>query len=257
MAVTLTREGGVGLITLERPPVNAYDKPTLKEFADAIEEARADAQVRCVVVRSALEKFFSAGADISVMQGRSAAEFADFLTYGHEVLDMIENTPKVFIAAINGHCLGGGLEIALVCDLRFAAEGKYGIGLAEAKLGLSPGMGGTQRLPRLIGKGRALHLLITGDTVPPETAHEWGIVDRLFPAESFRDEVMAYAGMLAEGPSLTAGLIKLTVNQGMEASLAQGLALERATQNVIFSTEDAAEGIAAFLEKRKAKFKGK
>ena len=257
MAIDLTREGGVGLLTIETPPANAYTKPILQDLARAVDEIRGDARIRCVVVQSALDKFFCAGADISVLDGATPASFADFVAMAHETMDLIWQTPKIFIAAIAGHCIGGGLELALTCDLRFAAEGRYGIGLGEVNLGLSPGMGGTQRLPRLIPRGRALHLMITGEMVSPADAHALGIVERLFPAENFRDEVMAYASRLASGPSLAQGLIKLSVNKGLESSLSQGLALERAHQSVLFASEDAGEGIKAFLEKRKAAFTGR
>jgi enoyl-CoA hydratase/carnithine racemase len=257
MAYTLTNDGGVGVLTMEQPPANAYTKATLLELQKCIDEARNDTAIRCVVVKSALPKFFAAGADISTLDGATAQSFADFVLMAHETVAMIERTPKIFIAAIAGHCIGGGLEIALACDMRFAAAGKYGLGLGEVNLGLSPGMGGTQRLARLIQPGHALHLMITGETVPPERALELGIVERLYPAETFWDEVMAYARKLAQGPSLAQGLIKLSVRHGLAGTLDQGLAQERANQSLLFASADAAEGVKAFLEKRKAKFEGR
>lgn len=257
MTVSLSREDGVGIITLDTPPANAYTKAMLRELARAVDEVRNDDAVRCVLVNSASDKFFCAGADISVLDGASPVAFADFLTMAHETIEMIEATPKIFIAAIAGHCIGGGLELALACDLRFASDGKYGLGLAEVNLGLSPGMGGTQRLPRLIPRGRALDLMITGAMVSPAEAHQLGIAERLIPAESFEDETMAYAAKLAQGPSMAQGYIKLSVNQGLEGSLSQGLALERANQGILFGSADAGEGVRAFLEKRKAVFTGK
>lgn len=257
MAYSLSRENGVGIITMNNPPANAYTKATLLELQRCIDEARNDDTVRCVVLKSASEKFFCAGADISTLKGTTPRALADFLTMAHETVDMIEKTPKIFIAAIAGHCIGGGLEMALGCDLRFASEGKYGIGLGEVNLGLSPGMGGTQRLARLIQPGQALHLMITGEMVQPPRAYELGIVERLFPADKFNDEVMAYATKLAQGPSLAQGIIKLTVKQGLAGSLADGLAYERANQTLLFLSHDAQEGIKAFLEKRKAKFEGR
>ncbi len=170
---------------------------------------------------------------------------------------MIERTPKIFIAAISGHCLGGGLELALGCDFRFAAEGKYGLGLVEVNLGLSPGMGGTQRLARLIPPGQALHLMITGETVAPAKALEMGIVDRLFPADAFWAETLTYATKLANGPSYAHGIIKLSMKRGLAGTLSEGLAYERANQTVLFQSADASEGITAFLEKRKPVFKGR
>lgn len=257
MAYSLTREDGIGIIAMENPPANAYTKATLLELQRCIDEARNDAAVRCVVVKSALEKFFSAGADISTLRGTTPQAFADFLTMAHETVDMIERTPKIFIAAIAGHCIGGGLELALGCDLRFAAEGKYGIGLGEVNLGLSPGMGGTQRLARLIQPGHALHLMITGEMIGPARAAELGVVERVVPAETFWADVMAYAGKLAAGPTMAQGYIKLSMKSGLAGSLAQGLAQERANQTVLLQSADAQEGIKAFLEKRKAAFQGK
>jgi enoyl-CoA hydratase/carnithine racemase len=257
MSVEFSIEQGVGLLTLNRAPANAYDWDALREFSDAVRRAREDASVRVVVVRSALSKFFCSGADISTLRDSDRARFAAFLSLAHESVDLIQRTPKLFIAAVAGHCIGGGLEIALACDFRWAAAGKYRIGLAEVNLGLSPGMGGTQRLPRLIPKSRALHMMVTGEMIGPEEALAAGIVDKVFPEEPFASEVMAQAQKLAAGPSLAQGMIKLSVNGGLETSLAEGLALERAHQNQLFASEDAAEGVKAFLEKRPAKFAGK
>lgn len=257
MAISLEQSDGVGVIGINYPPANAYDIDRLHELAGVIAKIRRDDSIRVVIVRSMLEKFFSAGADISVLKGSSKASFANLLVVAHETMDMIAHTPKLFIAAVAGHCIGGGLELALACDLRFGAEGKYGIGLGEINLGLNPAMGGTQRLPRLIRRSRAVHLIATGETLKPEIAYEWGILDRLCPADRLWDEVTSYAAKLAKGPSLAQGYAKLSVNEGLESSLAEGLALERAHQNMLFSSEDAAEGVSAFVEKRSAQFKGR
>lgn len=257
MAIDLEQTNGVGIVTLNYPPANAYDTDRLHELADVITKIRGDDSIRVIVVRSALEKFFSAGADISVLKTSNNSAFANLLVIAHETMDMIAHTPKIFIAAVAGHCIGGGLELALACDLRFGAEGKYGIGLGEINLGLNPAMGGTQRLPRLIQRSRALHLMVTGETLKPEVAHQWGILDRLFPADTFWNDVLAYAEKLAKGPSLAQGYAKLSLNQGLESSLAEGLSLERAHQNLLFKSEDAAEGLKAFLEKRPAQFTGR
>ena len=257
MAVDFSVEQGVASISLNRAPANAYDWQMLSDLAQAVRHAREDANVRVVVVRSALPKFFCSGADISTLKDSDRAQFANFLTLAHETVDMIQRTPKIFIAALAGHCLGGGLELALCCDFRFAAAGKYRIGLAEVNLGLSPGMGGTQRLPRLIPKSRALHMMVTGEPIGPEQAREWGLVDRLFPEETFQDEVQKHAHKLATGPTMAQGYIKLSVNMGLETSLSEGLAIERAHQNQLFASEDVAEGLKAFLEKRAPKYQGK
>ena len=257
MAVDFSIEQGVAGISLNRAPANAYDWQMLRDLGNAIHRVRDESSIRVAVVRSALPKFFCTGADISTLKDSDRAQFANFLTLAHETVDMITRTPKIFIAAVAGHCLGGGLELALCCDLRFAAAGKYRIGLAEVNLGLSPGMGGTQRLPRLIPKSRALHMMVTGEPVGPEQALQWGIVERVFPEESFEDEIQKYAQKLAAGPTMAQGYIKLSVNMGLETSLSEGLAIERAHQNQLFASEDVAEGLKAFLEKRPPKYQGK
>lgn len=256
MSVDFHNDDGVGVLTLNRPPANAYDAAMLAALRDAVLRAADDAAVRVVVLRSANPKFFCTGADIGVLQNSSRAQFANFLTIAQEAVDAIARTPKLFVAAIAGHCIGGGLEIALGCDFRWASAGKYRLGLAEVNLGLSPGMGGTQRLPRLIARSKALHLMVTGEPVQPEEALSLGIIDRLLPEGAFEAEVMAHARKLAAGPTMAQGYIKLSMNHGLEVSLAQGLAIERAHQSQLFASDDVAEGLKAFLEKRPAAFKG-
>jgi enoyl-CoA hydratase/carnithine racemase len=257
MAIDFTIEDGVAVISLNRAPANAYDMQMLRDLTDSVRRVREDSAIRLAVVRSALPRFFCTGADIGTLQDSDRAAFANFLTVAHEAVDMITKTPKLFIAAVSGHCIGGGLEIALSCDFRFASSGKYRLGLAEVNLGLSPGMGGTQRLPRLIPKSRALHLMVTGETLPPEEALAAGIVDRVFPEATFWNDVMAHARKLAAGATMAQGYIKLSVNAGLETSLSEGLSIERAHQNQLFASEDVGEGLKAFLEKRPAKFAGK
>jgi enoyl-CoA hydratase/carnithine racemase len=257
MAVDFTVENGVGVISLNRPPANAYDWDMLRELTGAIRKVREDSSVRVAVLRSGSPKFFCTGADISLLKDSDKAQFANFLTVAHETVDMIERTPKLFIGAIAGHCIGGGLEMALCCDFRFGSAGKYKLGLAEVNLGLSPGMGGTQRLPRLIQKSKALHMMVTGESVGPDEALQLGILDKVFPEESFYDETMKFAAKLASGASFAQGCIKLSVNMGLETSLPEGLAIERAHQNILFGSEDVAEGLKAFLEKRPPKYQGR
>jgi enoyl-CoA hydratase/carnithine racemase len=234
VTIDLKRDGAVGIIVMDAPPVNAYDVDMLRAIQDAIQEARGDDGIRCLVIKSNIEKFFSAGADIKTLQQSSAAEFANLLNVAHETTVMLENTPKIVIAAIAGHALGGGLELALACDFRYAGAGGYRLGLVEINLGLNPAMGGTQRLARLIGGSSALHMIATGETVDPATALDRGIVNRLFPAEEFDDGVMEFATTLAAGPSLAQGMAKLSINKGLETSLAEGLTIERAHQNILF-----------------------
>jgi enoyl-CoA hydratase/carnithine racemase len=255
--VALAVENGIATITLQRAPANAYDATFLCELAEAIRSVRNDASARVAIIRSGIPRFFCSGADVSTLHGATRAGFANFVLLAHETVDMIARTPKLFIAAIEGHCIGGGLELALACDFRFAATGGYKLGLVEVKLGLSPGMGGTQRLPRLIRTSTALRLMVTGESVTAAEAHELGIVDRLIGEDAFAGELAAFARTLADGPTLAQGHIKLGVNEGLDGSLDRGLAIERAHQNQLFASDDVAEGLAAFLEKRPAKFTGR
>jgi enoyl-CoA hydratase/carnithine racemase len=258
MSVRLEKEGGVGIIVLDQPPANLYDHAILREFASAIDDARMDGDIRNVVVTSAAEKFFSGGADVRVFAAGTARSRFMLAVLAHEAFRKMENSPLIFIAAIAGHCLGGGLELALACDLRFAAEGSYQIGLPEVNLGLFPGSGGTQRLPRLIGKSKALDLIANATTLKPADAKEIGIVDQLFPdAASCRAGAIEYAAKLASGPSVAIGHAKLAITLGLGGPLDLGLAMEREAIGRVFVSEDADEGIAAFREKRKAEFKGR
>ena len=175
----------------------------------------------------------------------------------NEAMSKLESTPKVVVAAINGHCLGGGLEIALCCDFRIAAEGGYKIGLPEVTLGLLPGTGGTQRLPRLIGRQRALELMLRGTTLSPQDAKDAGIVDELVPAADLQTRVAERARSYTEGPSYAVGQIKLATVQGYGRSLEEGLRIEREALIRLFNSEDAREGVKAFVEKRKPDYKGR
>lgn len=258
MAVRLEKEGAVGVIVLDRPPANSYDYRFLGELASAIDEARWDDQVRAVVVSSASEKFFSAGADVAAFQAGSTHQRAMTVLLAHETFRKMENTPMVFVAALAGHALGGGLELALACDLRFAAKGAYRIGLPEVNLGLFPGSGGTQRLPRLVGLSRGLELIVDARTLSPEEAHDIRLVDRLYddPA-ACRAAALEYCDKLAVGPAEAIGHAKVSTSLGFGAPLDLGLALEREAITHVFASEDAAEGIQAFTEKRQPHFKGR
>ena len=247
----------VGYIEVGKPKANTYDLDMMRELDEAFEEFRFDDNARAIVLTSSLPGFFSAGADIDMLRSSTPEFKAMFCLHCQETLDRFAKTPKVVIAAINGHCVGGGLEIALACDLRLMAKDSGKIGLPEVTLGVLPGTGGTQRLPRLVGASRALDMMITGKLLSPDEALAIGLVNHVYPKESFAKEVQAYAGALAHGPSRAVSLIKRSVVEGIEMPLTAGLALERELQNRLFITEDAKEGLAAFAEKRKPAFKGK
>src|SRR3954467_2896899 len=256
MAVTFSAEGAVGVITLDKPPANSYDKDFMDELGAAVDAAAADDAAKVVVVRSASTRFFSSGADIKAFLANDTAGNMAMIERGHEALASIARVPKIFIALIEGHALGGGLEISLACDLRFGARGSYKLGVPEVTLGLLPGNGGTQRLPRIIGVPRALDLMITGRPVSPGEAHALGILNRLFPAAETADRTRAYAEALAGGATAAIGEIKLTTYAGIELPIADALARERAGIARLFETADAREGFASFAEKRKPEFKG-
>jgi len=256
MSVTASVEDRVGWITLDRPPANSYDPAFLEELDAAIGEV-ADIGVAVAVVRSASPKFFSAGADVKGFLRRSATDNLAMVRRAHQVLDRFAAEAPVFIAAIGGHALGGGYEIALACDLRVAAEGGYRIGLPEVTLGLLPGTGGTQRLPRLIGRGRALELMTTGRTVTADEAHRLGMVDRLVPAGDLERTVAELAASLAVGAPLAIAAVKRAVHDGLDRPLADGLQAELGQLAPLFASEDAREGMVAFTEKRPAKYAGR
>jgi enoyl-CoA hydratase/carnithine racemase len=257
MAVSFSAGDGIGVITLDKPPANSYDLAFIEELAEAVRSAASDDAVKVVLVRSASEKFFSAGADVKAFNENTVAANMEMIRLSHETLSSIATIPKVFIAEINAHALGGGLEIALACDLRFAAEGEYRLGTPEVTLGVLPGNGGTQRLPRLIGWSRALDLMVTGRTVQPAEALELGIVDALHSADDLPQKTHDYASALAGGATKAIGNIKLAVHEGLSTGLGAGLERERELVEELFLSEDGQEGIAAFAEKRKPVFSGR
>lgn len=254
MAVEYTSEGNIGYITLDKPPANSYDLEFMEELAGCIRSAAEDEESGAVILRSGSDRFFSAGADIKAFNANSTEDNMRMIETAHAGLAEISRTPKVFIAQIHATALGGGLEMALACDLRFGAEGEYVLGLPEATLGVLPGNGGTQRLPRLIGAGKALDLMVTGRTISPSEAHEIGILERLFPADKLEEETRKYAEALANGASEAIGSIKLAVHGGIERPLNEGLETERKLLEPLFDSDDANEGLTAFMEKRKPEF---
>jgi enoyl-CoA hydratase/carnithine racemase len=242
-----------GNIVLDKPPANSYDIDFMRELKDAIEAANADTDVRAVVVRSASEKFFSAGADIKAFLAGDVDSNMDMIRLAHEALSSMARSPKLFVAFIAGHALGGGLEIALACDLRYGLESGYRVGTPEVTLGLLPGNGGTQRLPRLIGLGPALDILLTGRQVEPQEAEARGLISGLFASE---EEFDAHMQRLASGPPLAIANIKRAAYEGTQMKLEEGLALERDLIEELFRSQDSREGLSAFTEKRAPAFTG-
>jgi enoyl-CoA hydratase len=230
-----------------------------RQFDDAILKARMDESVFVIVLTGAGDKFFSAGANINMLVKVDPTFKYYFCLHANETMLRLENTPKLVIAAINGHCVGGGLEIALAADIRIARKDAGKIGLPEVNLGVLPGTGGTQRLSRLVGKSKAIELMATGSTFTFEQAKDLGIVNQIFEREGYREKVLEYARQFCP-PNKAAkavGRIKRSVQGGWEIPLESGLALERENQQLLFESEDAKEGLAAYLEKRQATFKGR
>jgi enoyl-CoA hydratase/carnithine racemase len=248
---------GVGRIELNRPPANSYHIDIIRALDAAISSAENDQACRVVILRSLLPGFFCGGADIKRFLANTPRQNMDFIALAHECLSRIGQSEKIYIAEIGGHALGGGLEYALACDLRFAAKGQYKLGLPEVTLGILPGNGGTQRLPALIGASRALEMMITGAPVLPEEAYSIGLVDRLYESTELADRTMDFARAIASSATFAVGKIKRSMWEGMDQPLEAGLANERRNIGLLFNSADAVEGFAAFTEKRKAKFVGR
>jgi enoyl-CoA hydratase len=259
--VSYSTDKGVALLTLTDPPVNAYTHEMFKELDAAVLEARFDDDVHVIVVTGHGDKYFCAGANINMLKEADETFKYYFCLHANETLLRLENTPKLVVAAINGHCVGGGYEVALACDLRIARGGTFQVGLPEVGLGVLPGTGGTQRLSRLVGKAKAIELLVEGQSLPVEQAHEAGLVQKVWPTEThedFMDKIVDYAHGFCPPAraSLAVGHIKRAVQSGGEMSLEQGLSLERELQQQLFRSGDAKEGLLAFTQKRKAQFRG-
>ncbi len=259
--VEYSKQNGVATLTLTVPPANCYSYEMMQALDAAILKARFDPEVHVLVVTGAGEKFFCAGADISMLNGADPVFKYNFCLHANETISRLEQTPKLVIGALNGHCVGGGLEVALACDIRIARKGRGKCGLPEVKLGVLPGTGGTQRLTRIVGKAKAIEMMATGETFGFETAKQLGLVSDVWETETideFQQKIHAYAQKFTppQAASQAIGLIKRACQTGGDLSLQDGLALERELQQRLFTGNDAAEGIAAYVEKRKAAFSG-
>ena len=253
------KEGGVLILEITNPPVNSYTHEMLRQLDDCILQARFDESIHVIVITGNGEKFFSAGADINMLAKQSLSYKYNFAVHGNEVLLRMERTPKLIIAAMNGHAIGGGLEISMATDIRIAKKDAGRVGLAEVNLGVMPGMGGTQRLPRLVGRGRGLELCATGKQIAFEEALDLGLIHYIYDRENFMEQVLDYARQFVppNKASLAVGKIKRAIHSGIEISLAEGLAMEHEVLYQAFGSEDGAEGVKAYLEKRTAKYQGK
>ena len=253
---------GVALLTLNDPPANTYSFEMMQQLDHAILAARMDESVQVIVITGQGEKFFCAGADIQMLQTVTPTFKYYFCLHANETLLRLEQTPKLVIAAINGHCVGGGLEVALAADLRIARKGAGKTGLPEVSLGVLPGTGGTQRLVRLVGKSKAIELMATAELFAFERGLDLGIINKIFEAataENFLKQVMEYARQFTT-PGRAAhavGLIKRSVQTGAEIPLESALALERELQQQLFQSSDAKEGLDAYVNKRKPTFEGR
>lgn len=246
----------IATITLNRPEaLNAFSKEVIEEVLQAVEDAKNDENVRVVVLTGAGEKAFSAGADIKAMKGMNALKARELSLMGEKLCCALENMEKPVIAAMNGYALGGGLEVAMSCDLRIASE-NVRVGQTEINIGLIPGWGGTQRLTRLVGVAKAKEMVFTGRMIDAKTAEQLGIVNMVVPADKFKEAVKQFAAELATKAPVAIKVAKALINKGAEIGLDAALALEREGFGVVASTEDLQEGVAAFTEKRKPTFKG-
>ncbi|MDH5459837.1 MAG: enoyl-CoA hydratase-related protein [Candidatus Bathyarchaeota archaeon] len=248
---------GIATITLNRPEaLNTFSKEVINEVLHALEDVKSNENVRVIVLTGAGEKAFSAGADIKAMKGMNALKARELSLMGEKLCNALENLEKPVIAAINGYALGGGLEVAMACDLRIASE-KARMGQTEINIGLIPGWGGTQRLTRLIGKTKAKEFVFTGKMIDAKTAEQLGLVNMVVPADKFRETVRQFAAELASKAPVALKVAKALINKGADMSLDAAIALEREGFGVVASTEDLQEGVSAFMEKRKPTFKGK
>ena len=256
---TYRTESGIAVLELCDPPANTYTYEMMRELDEGILRARFDESVHVILLRGSGDKFFCAGANIKMLQTANPVFKYYFCLHANETLNRLEQTPKLVIAALNGHCVGGGLEIAMAADIRVAKRGAGKIGLPEVTLGVLPGTGGTQRLGRLVGKSRAIELMATGSTFSFEEAEQIGLINHVWEAEGFDAKVMEYAKQFTP-PNKAAkavGRIKRSVQSGLEVGFGEGLAIERELQQQLFQSEDAKEGLTAYVEKRQARFTGK
>ena len=245
---------GIAVITLNDPPANTYSHEMMQQLDARILAARMDEGVQVIVITGSGEKFFCAGANIQMLAHVTSEFKYYFCLHANETLSRLEQTPKLVIAAINGHCVGGGLEVALAADIRIARQDAGKMGLPEVSLGVLPGTGGTQRLPRIIGKSKAIELMATGDIINAQEAYQLGMVNKVVPLAELDATVDGLAKRFAQAPRVAIAKIKAGLNQDAPTDLAAALDFEAVNQDACFHSPDFIEGVTAFLEKRKAVF---
>ncbi|MEW6279023.1 MAG: enoyl-CoA hydratase-related protein [Candidatus Eremiobacterota bacterium] len=251
-------EDGIAILEMNDPPANTYTYEMMRRLDECILQARMDDNVHVILITGQGDKFFSAGANIKMLASVTPKFKYFFCLHANETLNRLEHTPKLVIAAINGHCVGGGLEIAMAADIRVARADAGKIGLPEVNLGVLPGTGGTQRFSRIVGKAAAIELMATGQLMTFETAQEMGIVQHIFSQDNFMQEVMLYARQFCPPgkASMAVGRIKRSVQSGLEIPFESALSLERELQQQLFCSQDASEGLQAHVNKKTAQFKG-
>jgi enoyl-CoA hydratase len=252
-------EGGIAWLELCDPPANTYTHEMMRQLDEAIVKARFDQSVHVLVLTGAGDKFFCAGANIKMLSEVDPVFKYYFCLHANETLTRLEQTPKLVIAALNGHCVGGGLEIAMACDIRIARKDSGKLGLPEVNLGVLPGTGGTQRIARIVGRSKAIELMVTGETFSAEKALELGIINQIFEKDNFLANITEYAKQFVppNKAAYAVGRIKRSVQSGLEMSFGEGLALERELQAQLFNSHDAKEGLDAYVNKRTPQFQAR
>ncbi|MDC3413980.1 enoyl-CoA hydratase/isomerase family protein [Aquibacillus sp. 3ASR75-11] len=255
--LTVKKAEGVAEVHIHVNKTNAYDLDYYRELNAAIDDIRFDPDIKAVILMSDMPKFFSVGANVQFLKSSDPKFKTQFCLFCNETLDKIARSPQIWIACLEGHTVGGGLEMALACDLRFIGDEAGKIGLPEVSLGVLAGTGGTQRLARQVGHSKALDMNVTGETISPQEAYDIKLVDRLYPQSEIREQTQAYAKKIANNASYAAGNIKLSIMNGKEMPLNVAIRYEGELQNLLFRSDDAQEGLQAFLDKRSPEWSGK
>ncbi|MFD1360835.1 enoyl-CoA hydratase/isomerase family protein [Lentibacillus salinarum] len=255
--LTVTKADGVAEVHIHVNKTNAYDLEYYQELNAAIDDIRFDEDIKVAILMSDMPKFFSAGANVQFLKNSDPKFKTQFCLYCNETLDKIARSPQVWIACLEGHTVGGGLEMALACDMRFMGDEAGKIGLPEIGLGVLAGTGGTQRLARQVGHSKALDMNLTGEAISPQEAHDIKLVDRLYPQAEIREKTQEYAQKIVNSASYAASNIKLSIMNGKEMPLNAAIRYEGELQNLLFRSDDAQEGLQSFLDKREAQWTGK